>query len=151
MKIFNFTLLLVVSIYLMSVVQFSCKKDNNCKDKVKGRIIGFHPCRYFTPSHDRKDGGFVIETEEGSPKDTVVSFQIPSNLFSFPEINQLEAQSGQYLYQPSIQNQFKIELSYRTLPESEVTSVLCLGNVNTAPFNQATEGREIFIYCISKQ
>ncbi|HRP33074.1 MAG TPA: hypothetical protein PKV73_14345 [Agriterribacter sp.] len=141
MKINNFQLFIGVFIYLMSVVQFGCKKDNNCKDKVKGRIIGFHPCWYYAPSNERKDGGFVIEIEDGSSKDTVVSFQIPSNLFPFPEINQMAAINGQYLYPPSLQDQFKIELSYRLIPETEGTFVLCLGNVNIAPFLQATEGQ----------
>ncbi|MCK9403781.1 MAG: hypothetical protein M0Q26_10320, partial [Chitinophagaceae bacterium] len=66
---------------------FSCKKEKTglCQNvSSRGRIIGYDPCRYYTPINKRKDAGFVIEIDNGIAKDTVVNYSIPEHLFLFP-------------------------------------------------------------------
>lgn len=130
-----------------------CRKKNNVCETVssKGRIIGYDPCRYYTPTNKRKDAGFVIEIDNGISKDTVVNYSIPEGLFEFPNINGFGATNGQFLYAPDIQDKFKIKFNCRFALENEKTAVLCLHNIWTGPFYAAVKGNEIFITCISPQ
>jgi hypothetical protein len=129
-----------------------CKKKNLCETVAsKGRIIGYNPCRYYNPLNNRKDPGFVIEVDNGANKDTVVSYNIPTDIFQFPNVDDFAATTGQFLYAPNIQDKFQIKFNYRFTPEVEKTAVLCLANIWTAPFDAAVKGKEIFITCISPQ
>lgn len=129
-----------------------CKKKNLCEIvSSKGRIIGYNPCRYYTPLNNRKDAGFVIEIDNGSNKDTVVSYNIPNDIFQFPNVDDFAATNGQFLYTPDVQDIFQIKFNYRFTPENEKTAVLCLANIWTAPFNAAVKSKEVYITCISPQ
>ncbi|MEJ7822825.1 MAG: hypothetical protein WKF85_10915 [Chitinophagaceae bacterium] len=146
-KQFLFFFLLVTSIVL------GCKKKDDLCETVssKGRIIGYDPCRYYTPMTIRKDAGFVIEFDNGITKDTVVNYSIPYDLFQFPNIKDYAATNGQFLYAPDIQDKFKIKFNYRFALDNEKTAVPCLANIWTGPFYNAVKGKEIFITCISPQ
>lgn len=138
---------------LITSIVLGCKKKDNLCETVssKGRIIGYNPCRYYTPINKRKDAGFVIEIDNGITKDTVVNYNISDGLFQFPYIDDNAATNGQFLYTSDIQNKFKIKFNYRFALENEKTAVLCLANIWTGPFYAAVKGKEIFITCISQQ
>lgn len=140
---------------LFTLIMFlSCKKEKTglCQNvSSRGRIIGYDPCRYYTPINKRKDAGFVIEIDNGITKDTVVNYSIPEGFFQFPYINDYAAMNGQFLYALDIQDKFKIKFNYRFALDNEKTAVPCLANIWTAPFNAAVKGKEIFITCISPQ
>ncbi len=129
-----------------------CKKKNLCETVTsRGRIIGFDPCHYYTPSNNLKGAGFVIEIDNGMMKDTVVNYSIPQDIFQFPNVDDFAATNGQFLYTPDIQDKLKIKFNYRFALYNEKTAVLCNGMVWTGPFYAAVKGKEIFITCISSQ
>lgn len=138
---------------LTTFIGFSCRKKNVLCETVssKGRIIGYNPCRYYTPSNKIKDAGFVIEIDNGITKDTVVNYSIPDDLFQFPYIDDNAATNGQFLYILDTQDKFKIKFNYRFALENEKTAVVCRGNIYTAPFDAAIRRKEVFITCISRQ
>ena len=151
---YNHSLIPFLLFFLSSTVMFlGCKKKDNLCETVssKGRIIGFDPCRYYTPSNKTEGAGFVIEIDNGTTKDTVVNYSIPQDLFQFPDIVGFAATNGQFLYAPDIQNKLKIKFNYRFALDNEKTAVLCNGMVWTGPFDAAVKGKEIFITCISQQ
>jgi hypothetical protein len=136
----------------ISLIIEGCKKKNSCETIIsKGRIIGYDPCRYYTPSNKIKNAGFVIEIDNGTSKDTVVNYSIPQDLFDFPDIDGFTATNGQFLYPADIQEKFKIKFNYRVTPDNEMTAILCNSMVFTGPFYAAVKDKEIVIFCISKQ
>ena len=141
--------ILLLTVFIIA----GCRKKNNLCETVssRGRIIGYDPCRYYTPINIRKDAGFVIEIDNGISKDTVVNYGISGEIFQFPYIDMFAAINGQFLYAPDVQDKFKIKFNYRFALDNEKTVVFCLANIWTAPFNAAVKGKEIFITCISPQ
>lgn len=142
-------ILLLLAIFIIA----GCRKKNNLCETVssKGRIIGYDPCRYYTPSNKLKGAGFVIEIDNGITKDTVVNYGISGNLFQFPYIDGYAAMNGQFLYAPDIQDKFKIKFNYRFALDNEKTFIPCLANIWIGPYYAAVKGKEIFITCISQQ
>jgi len=140
-------------ITLPSLLFSYCKKnDNKCEVvSTNGRIIGYNPCRYYTPINDMLNPGFVIEIDNTTSKDTVIIYAIPTDLFQFPNIDESSAINGQFLYEPVLQDKFKIKFTYRFVPDNEKTAVVCRGNIYTAPFDAVIRGKEVSITCISKQ
>jgi hypothetical protein len=153
MKNSSLTILLITLLFLSSRTIQSCKKKENLCENVisKGRIIGYNPCRYYTPANQRKDAGFVIEIDNGTTKDTAVAYNIPTDIFEFPSIDGFAATNGQFLYSVNIQEKQKIKFNYRFASETEKTAVLCLGSINTAPYDAAVKRKEIFMTCTSPQ
>ncbi len=147
----TYFILTVLIFFLALFSSSSCKKTKECLATSKGRIIGYDPCRYYTPINKIKDAGFVIEIDNGVTKDTVVSYNISDDLFQFPYIDGNTATNGQFLYTPDTQDKFKIKFNYRFALENEKTAVICLANIWTGPFYAAVKGKEIFITCISQQ
>jgi hypothetical protein len=149
----KYNLFLGIILLLTVFIIAGCKKKNNLCETVssRGRIIGYDPCRHYTPSFKRKDAGFVIEIDNGISKDTVVNYSIPVNLFQFPDIDPRATINGQFLYAPDIQDKFKIKFNYRFALDNEKTAVLCIHNIMTYPFDAAVKGKEIFMTCISPQ
>lgn len=132
------------------LINDGCKKKNLCETvTTKGRIIGYNPCWYYTSSNNRKDAGFVIEIDNITNKDTVVSYDIPNDIFQFPDVDDIAATNGQFLYATNFQQKFQIKFNYRFALENEKTAIVCRGSVYTAPFDAAVKGREIFITCLS--
>ncbi len=131
----------------------ACKKNSAaCEgETATGRIIGYHPCDYFTPSNNKTKAGFVVEISNAASKDTVLCFNLPTNSFSFPEVDGESAANGNFLYEQSVQDQLKIRFHYRLLSNNEKTLVLCNARVYTAPILNATKGKEISITCFEKQ
>ena len=144
---------LVILLLLAVFIIAGCRKRSNLCDNVssKGRIIGYDPCRYYTPSSKLEGAGFVIEIDNGITKDTVVNYRIPQDLFQFPYIDGFGAINGQFLYTPDIQDKFKIKFNYRFAFDNEKTVFPCIDIINGAPFYAAVKGKEIFITCISPQ
>lgn len=142
------TILLLLNVLIID----GCKKKNLCETVTsKGRIIGYNPCWYYTPLNNRKDAGFVIEIDNGTTKDTVVSYNIPNDIFQFPFVDDFAATNGQFLYAPDIQDKLQIKFNYRFALENEKTAIVCRGSIYTAPFDAAVKRKEIFTTCLSKQ
>jgi hypothetical protein len=143
----------LLTIGILLPIIYSCEKHKSipCETNAKGRIIGYDPCRYYNPITHREDAGFVIEIDNGISKDTAINYSIPGGLFEFPYISDYTATIGQFLYAPDIQNKFKIKFNYRLALENEKTAVPCKANINTALFNAAVKGKEIFMTCISSE
>jgi hypothetical protein len=144
--------LFLVGVILVTVLTFitCCKKQSHCDPSSKGRIIGYDPCRHYTTATSSVQGlGFVIEIDNDTFKDTVVTYEIPNGLFQFPYIDDFAATNGQFLFASDIQD--KLLIKYRLALESEKTAVLCKANIYIAPFNTAVKGKEIFISCVSGQ
>ena len=93
----------------------------------------------------------MIELDKSTSKDTVLTYQIPDNLFIFPEIDELKAINGLFLFPVELQNQYKIQFSYKLPSDNEKISFPCLAIVNLGPVYSATKGRQILTSCISKQ
>lgn len=130
-----------------------CKKDNTQKCYLKtgkGRIIGYNPCGTYVQANRVNGAGFVIELDKGISKDTVVTYQIPEDLFVFkPEY--IDKTYSSFLFRPEVQDLFKINFKYKVATESEKTVIICSGMINTAWYDAAVRNREIFVSCISKQ
>lgn len=143
---------LIIILLFGMVIGEGCKKKKSCESVISiGRIIGYDPCSYYTPSNNIKDAGFVIEIDNTTNKDTVVSYDIPNDIFQFPDVDGFTATNGQFLYPLDVQHKFKIKFNYRFAEENEKTAIICSWDINTAPFNAAVKGKEIFITCISPQ
>ena len=132
----------------MSILFFSCKKKI-CDANTNGRIIGYDPCRHYYSGRPIYGSGFVIEIDNGTPKDTVVTYQIPDNLFEFKD-SYIDGYSS-FLFRPQVQDMFKIKLSYRYAADNEKTIYASACLAPTGYFDAATRGKEIFISCITKQ
>lgn len=149
MKHLQFVIILFL---LIASIIAGCKKKNLCETLTsKGRIIGYNPCWYYSPVNNRKDAGFVVEIENGANKDTVVSYDIPNDIFQFPDVDDFAAANGQFLYAPAAQDKFQIKFNYRFALENEKTAIVCRGSIYTSPFDAAVKGKEIFLTCISPQ
>lgn len=147
------SLLFGLSLFLTVSTLFGCKKETtNCNPTSKGRIIGYDPCRHYSTATSNVQGsGFVIEIDNDTSKDTVVTYGIPNGLFQFPAISNYAATNGWFLYAPETQNKLLIKFDYRFAFDNEKSAVLCKDNIYIAPFNSAVKGREIFITCISSR
>jgi hypothetical protein len=131
----------------------SCKKNKmpNCYSTAgKGRIIGYHPCANYIQANRTYGAGFVVEIDKITSKDTIVTFQMPEEVFTFkPEY--IDGSYSSYLFRPQVQDLFKINFTYKIAGDNEKTNIVCNGMINTAPYDAAIRNREIFVSCISKQ
>ena len=144
------TILFASTIILFILTLFSsCKKKNDACEtaNTNGRIIGYDPCRRYDKV-PLKDAGFVIEIDNGTTKDTTVKYGMPENLFVF-QPSYIDGSYSSYLFRPEVQDKFKIKFKYKYAADNEKTTVICDGMVNTAHFDAAVKGTEVFLSCIS--
>lgn len=131
----------------------SCKKNTapTCYSvKATGRIIGYDPYAYYKNTQKVYGAGFVIELDKTTSKDTFFTYQIPDNLFIFPQIDERNAMNGDFLFPVALQNQYNIQFSYKVPSANEQISFACPGIVNLGPVYNATKGKQLLIACISK-
>lgn len=138
------------AVIALSLSNSSCKKNRDCVSTSKARIIGYDPCRMFTSIGRVEGAGFVLEVENGTAKDTVVTYKIPEGKFVF-EAAYVDPAYSSYLFRPEVQDKFKIKMNYRLAGANEQTFVPCNGMINTADFYAAVKGREAFVSCLSNQ
>lgn len=137
-------------LFLILICANSCKKDKACVATSKGRIIGYDPCLNFSTFGKVQGAGFVIEIDNGASKDTTVTYGIPERQFVFQQ-SYIDPGYSSYLFRPEVQNLFKLKFNYRLAGSNELSFVPCNGMINTAYFQAAVKGREIFVSCISNQ
>ena len=146
-----FCLLVVIS--SMIFASNSCKKNPDTSIQctgvsANGRIIGYDPCLNYLTFNKVQGAGFVIEVNNGSSKDTVVTYDIPEGLFNFlPQYK--DGSYSSYLFRPEVQDLFKIKFNYRLAKDNEKTFVVCGGTINWADFLAAVKEREIITSCIA--
>lgn len=147
----KFKQLLVVIFLFGCLIMVGCRKKNRCETVTStGRIIGYNPCGTYVQANRVYGAGFVIELDKATSKDTVVTYQIPEDLFVFkPEY--IDKTYSSFLFRPEVQNLFKINFNYKIATDEEKTVIICSGMINTAWYDAAVRHREIFVSCISKQ
>ncbi|RYY52240.1 MAG: hypothetical protein EOO05_22175 [Chitinophagaceae bacterium] len=73
--------LIPFSLFICIAVAFAgCgKQATGCENpSLKGRIIGYNPCAYFSPDNDNQTAGVVIEVDHNSYKDTILTYSVPA-------------------------------------------------------------------------
>lgn len=91
--------------------------------------------------------GYILAL--ASPRDTVVTYNLPAEMGALAAPAQYRPGSPVPLFTPA--SFIRMKLGYSLLAPAEQTAQVCLATVNVAPFNKLTHnGREIRILCASQ-
>lgn len=147
----TYMLFLRIPIIMLLIFSSGCDRQQlqRCETAMThGRIIGYNPCRQYIEWGKVEGAGFVVEIDNGTTKDTTVTFGIPENLFQFhPEY--IDGSYSSFVFRPEIQEKLKVNVSFRYAGNNEKTLIFCNGMINTADYDSAVKGKEILVTCIS--
>lgn len=134
-------------IFTFGVIALSCESSKEISDNyVEGRIVGFDPCNGGADA-TAEGRGFVIALNSSS--DTLVTYNLPINLFVFPK-ELFSGYLGNFLFPDSARNSYRIRFSYRYSTESEKVHPTCLDIIYLADYNKYVRGRQIVVENVSK-
>jgi len=136
--IFGLTLLILI---------ISCDQ-NDCNEKgvVDAFVIGYDQC---TGVFDPNGGNVGLILRIPSTSDTVVTYNFPKGLYTFPP--EYFSYYQFYCFFPdSTLSNFQIKLSYRIANNNEKEYPLCRADINLYYFNKYVKDRQIIIECVTK-
>jgi len=125
----------IILIILLSFI-FSCKKETYWGT---ADIVGFDPCTAL----DSLNRGYIVITLES--KDTVVTYNLPSNIFSFPKSYFVNYKSD-CLFPDSVRFDYRIHIKYSITQEKDKIAIQCLDDIYTGIFYQYTKFRQITLH-----
>jgi len=146
----NFRPILIAMHFLVLAGAAGCdKQSTGCENpSMKGRIIGYNPCLYFSADNDHQSAGVVIEVDQGNRKDTVVTYSLSREAVTFPQVNSADAIAGVYLYNQVDQDQLKVEFELRE-SQSRVL-IVCPSTANMTGYGRAVKDNEVVISCLRR-
>lgn len=116
----------------------SCEKSNNKLYHAEGYIVGFDPC---TVRHNYKIGYAIVTTDF---KDTLITYNFPSNVYVIPEEYYLDYMNSAYFPQ-SARYQFKVKITYTKATENEKVILQCATDFNYNDFIDQIMNNQIII------
>jgi hypothetical protein len=127
----------IIPIIILSLI-FTCKYETYWDT---ADIIGFDPCTAV----DSLNRGYIIITMES--KDTLVTYNLPSNIFSFPKSYFVNYKSD-CLFPDSARYDYRIKIKYSF--KQRGLDHICFGDIFLGVFYEYTKNRQITLQSARK-